>query len=402
MRAARWRSTAAFVLASSLVLSACGSDDDGDSGSGDDGGSAVKIMLIYDETGPGASPELVDGTTAGVAHVNANGGINGRDIELLTCKTGNDPNKADNCSREAVKEGVVAVISPLTLQKAFSKILGAEKLPILGAVTSGSDLTDPAHFAITGSTAVEIPGLANAFAEMGAKKISFARIQIDGGEAFAGFANNGLEGRGMTVHNDVPVPTGAPDMAPYVEQVLAGGTDAIMSILPGSDSTAFVKELKKIAPDVPVALIGTQKEKVIDALGADSEGVLMSTFFLPPSYGNDATRAYEKAMDEAGYDEKRGFRLHAYTAVQVFAEVAKGIEGDLTHEAMWDTLGKTEGIDVGLTPPLQWTKGGVAGLDRVFTSCSFIVRVEDGHEVGVYDTFKDAFTGDECPTPAKN
>jgi ABC-type branched-subunit amino acid transport system substrate-binding protein len=403
VRAARWQLGAAVLLAGSVALTACGSDDDsGSSGSGGDGGDAVKIMLIYDETGPGASPELVDGATAGVDEVNANGGVNGNDIELLTCETGNDPNKADNCSREAVKEGVVAVVGELTLQKGHEEILRNEKIPIVGAVTSGSDLTEPAQFPITGSTAIEIPGLANAFADAGATKISLARIQVDGGEAFAGFANGGLKNRGLEINNDVPIPTGAPDMAPYVEQVLAGGTDAIMSILPGSDSTAFVKELKKIAPDVPVALIGTQKEKVVDALGADSEGLMESMFFLPPSYENEATKAYVQAMSDAGFDETRGFRLHAYTAVQVFAKVASGVEGKLDHQSMWDALSKSEGVDVGLTPPLQWTEGGVGGLDRVFTSCSFIVTIQDGKEVGVNDTFKDAYTGEDCPTPAKS
>jgi ABC-type branched-subunit amino acid transport system substrate-binding protein len=357
-------------------------------------------MLIYDETGPGASPELVDGATAGVQQVNSTGGVNGRQLQLVTCKTGDDPNKADDCARQAVSDKVSAIVGELTLQKGHEKILEQAHIPMIGSVTSGTDLTEPAQFPITGSTAVEIPALANAFAALGKTKISLARIQIDGGEAFAGFANAGLKAKGLKVVNDVPVPIGAPDMSSYVQQVLAHGTNAVMVILPGADSTAFLKELYKEAPGMTAALVGTQKEKVADALGSASNGLMEGTSFLPVAYKNAATEAYVAAMTKAGFSEVRGFREQSYAAVQTFAAVAKKV-ADPTSQAMWDILPKTSGIDIGLTPPLQWTKGGVGGLSRVFTPCEFIVKYEGGKEIPVFDSFKNAYTFANCQTPAK-
>lgn len=364
-------------------------------------GDPVKIMLIYDDTGPGAAPELVDGATAGVNVANAQGGVNGRPIELIACPTANDPNKADDCSRQAVEEGVVAVVGELTLQKGHQKILTENNIPVIGAVLSGSDFAEPGQFPLIGSTAINIPILAQGLAEEGAQKISFARIQIDGGEALPGFANTGLEGRGMEIHNDVPVPGGAPDMAPYVEAALADGTDALIIALPGADATAFIKQLKTVAPDLPIGLLGTQREKVFDALGSDADGIMEGLFFLPPAYGNEATRAYEQAMADAGFTETRGYRMNSYAAVLAFATVAEQVE-DLTAENLWNHLPTVEGLDFGLTPPVQWVEGGIAGLDRVFSSCAFLTAVEDGQPVPVYDTFKDAFTFEDCPTPAKD
>jgi ABC-type branched-subunit amino acid transport system substrate-binding protein len=364
-------------------------------------GEPIKVMVIYDDTGPGAAPELVDGATAGVATVNAAGGVNGRPVELVSCATGNDPNKADDCSRQAVAEGIVAVVGELTLQKGHEIILRENQIPIIGAVLSGSDFAEPAQFPLIGSTAINIPILAQGLAEGGSEKISFARIQVDGGEALPGFANTGLEARGMEILNDVPVPGGAPDMAPYVEAALADGTDGLIIALPGADSTAFLKELKKVAPDMPVGLLGTQRERVFDALGDDAEGILEGLFFLPPSYGNEATRAYEAAMADAGFEETRGYRMNSYAAVLAFAEAARQLD-DVTNTALWEHLPTVEGLDIGLTPPIQWVQGGVAGLDRVFSSCAIVTRVEDGHPVMVFDTFKDAFTFEDCPTPPQN
>lgn len=371
------------------------------SGSASASGDPIKIMLIYDETGPGAAPELVDGAQAGVYNANLKGGVHGQPIQLITCKTGNDPNKADNCAREAVSDKVAAVVGELTLQKNHEKILEKAHIPIIGAVTSGTDLTEIAQFPIAGGTSVDAAALANALAAHGAKKISLARIEIDGGQAFAGFANQGLAARHEKVHNDVPVPVGAADMAPYVQQVLAGGTDAVMVVLPGSDATAFIKQFKQTAPNVPLAIIGTQKEKVVDALGGASNGLLEASPFLVPAYGNAATRAYVAAMAHEKFSELRGFRLWAYTAVQVFQAVADKVATP-TSSALWDAMPKMSGIDVGLTSPLQWTKGGVGGLSRVFTSCDLIVKFENGKEIPVYNTFKDAYTFANCPTPPKS
>lgn len=85
-------------------------------------GDPVQIMLIYDDTGPGAAPELLEGATAGVNVVNAQGGVNGRPVELVPCATANDPNTADDCARQAADEGIVAVVGELTLQKGHQRI----------------------------------------------------------------------------------------------------------------------------------------------------------------------------------------------------------------------------------------------------------------------------------------
>jgi len=399
MRTMRARLLVTALVLPLVGLSACSNEKQAPS-TGTASGDAVKIMLIYDETGPATAPELVDGANAGLAYVNANGGVNGRPVEMTVCKTGNDPNTADNCARQAQSLGVAAVVAELTLQKGHEKILREAKIPIIGAVTSGTDLTEPAQFPLDGSTPVQTASLANALAAQGFKKISLARIQIDGGGAFGGFANQGLAAAGLKIHNDVPVPNGAPDMAPYVQAVLANGTDAVLTVLPGTDSTAFIKQLKKDAPNIAIGIIGTQKEKVADALGADSDGLFEALGYLPPSYPNAATRAFVENMNKLGFTETRGFRLNAYAAVLAFVEAAKRAP-EPTSAALWDALPTMSGIDIGLTPPIQWIQGNVGGFERVFTSCSFIVRYSGGEELPVYDSFRDAYTGQDCPTPAK-
>ncbi len=58
---------------------------------------------------------------------------------------------------------------------------------------------------------------------------------------------------------------------------------------------------------------------------------------------------------------------------------------------------QAEGIDVGLTPPLQFKTGGVGGVPRIFNSCGMYQQLEaDGTFTTVSDGFIDMFTGDPC------
>lgn len=370
------------------------------SGSATPSGTPISIELIYDNTGPGAAPELIEGENAAIKVINQAGGINGHPLKLIVCATQNDPNQADSCARQAVSDKVAAVVGELTLQKGHETILTNNHIPIVGAVLSGTDFTVPAQFPISGTTVVEIPADADALASAGATKISLARIEIDGGQAFKGFADAGLKHFGLTVTNDVPIPIGAPDMASYVQAALANGANGIIVILPGPDATAFIKQLKTTAPNVPIALVGTQKEKVYGALGSASDGIISSLSEVPPAYGSAADQQYVSAMNSLGYTEQRGFRLDSYAAVMAFAAVAKQVPS-VTSQALWDYLPTVTGLETGLTTTLQWKTGGVAGLPRVFTSCAFVVKEESQKDVPVYAAFKDAFTWQNCPTPAK-
>jgi branched-chain amino acid transport system substrate-binding protein len=392
----------AGIAITSALIAACSSSGNSSASSGASGKNApVKIMLIYDNTGPGASPELIQGETAAVDVINKSGGIRGRKLKLIVCATQDNPNTADNCAREAVSDGVSAVVGELTLQKAHETILVQNHIPIVGAILSGTDFTVTAQFPISGTTVVEIPSDARALANLGAKKISLARIEIDGGQAFKGFADSGLKSLGLKINNDVPIPIGAPDMAPYVHAVLANGTTGVLVILDGPDAISFIKALKAVNPNIPIADVGTQKEKVFDALGTASNGIISSLFELPPAYKNAATEQYVKAMHALGYTELRGFRLDSYAAVMAFAAAAKKLP-DPTSAAMWKYLPTVTGLNIGLTPPIQWKKGGVAGLPRVFTSCAFVVKEENQQDVPVNNTFVNAFTGATCPTPARS
>ena len=90
-------------------------------------------MLIYDNTGPGASPELIQGETAAVDAINKSGGIKGRTLDLIVCATQNNPNTADACARSWAGAGLRPLhrIGVVTADPA-QRTLGGHDLAQLG------------------------------------------------------------------------------------------------------------------------------------------------------------------------------------------------------------------------------------------------------------------------------
>src|SRR5688572_9940281 len=94
----------AAVIATALLVAACGRDDDGDGGGGGGGGAAadpgitdkeIKLGGSYPFSGPASAYRLIaDGAKAHFDFVNANGGVQGRQIKFETLDDAYEPPKA--------------------------------------------------------------------------------------------------------------------------------------------------------------------------------------------------------------------------------------------------------------------------------------------------------------------
>ncbi|HVM65456.1 MAG TPA: ABC transporter substrate-binding protein, partial [Acidimicrobiales bacterium] len=150
---------AAVIVSAAVALPACSSGSAAKSGSAASGpttaapttaaplvGPPVKVMQIYDGSGPAATPEVTEGAQAAVKALNAYGGIGHHPVALVECNTDNDPNTAANCGRTAVAGDVVALVGSSTQYASeFLPDMVAHKIADLGAEPAGvGDFTSPA------------------------------------------------------------------------------------------------------------------------------------------------------------------------------------------------------------------------------------------------------------------
>jgi ABC-type branched-subunit amino acid transport system substrate-binding protein len=367
-------------------------------------GDPVKVMVIYEKSAGVASPEIPDGAKAAAKALNKADGIGGRPVKVLVCDTNNDPNTAAECGRQAVDEGVVALVGVLTPHSAgFMPLMEENQIPSIGVVVAGAtDFTSPAAFPITGGLPATAGDLPRFLADDGAETISIARIDLAAAAIIPDFARTTLAAVGLDVNQDVPVPESAPDMSSYAEAALAGGTDGIVVALTGQDAVNFVQAAQQIDPDVKIGVVSTEPGAFRDALGDDAVGIIQGPAFLPPlSVKTPEGGRFLKEMKAAGYKDTSGFRLNSWVSMQVLAEVADPLP-DVTSAAVFDALNTTTDLETGLTPPLQWTTPADVGLPlpRIFTACELAVKLTKTTKVKpVTGTFFDAFTDQECPTP---
>jgi ABC-type branched-subunit amino acid transport system substrate-binding protein len=362
-------------------------------------GAPVKLMVVYESVGPSAVPQVPEGAIAAAKAINAQGGIKGRPVRIIRCDTKADPNVATRCGRRAVAEGVVAMVGDLTIYgNQFMPALAKHKIASIGLEpATATDFTSPASFPIGGGAPVVFAGLGADLAEAGAKNIVLARQDIPAAAGVAPFVNAGLKRFGLKMR-DVPVPVGAPDMSPYAAAALKDGTDGIVLTLANQDSVSFVRALRQADPKVKIAMNAPSNTQVNKALGGDADGII-ETVSVPTVLKSTAGKRYDQDMKAAGYDDVTGYRLPAYAAVRVVQQLGRDLPR-VTAPAIYDALRHATNLPTGVTPPLQFTKGGVAGLPRVFNPCLLAMRVQGNALVPTTGKFENAFTGKACETPA--
>jgi branched-chain amino acid transport system substrate-binding protein len=176
------------IVALALGIAACGSSSSNSSSSssgGSSGGSSsassgskgpIKLLSFGDVTGLSPTPSLgiQKGPQGAVNAVNAKGGINGHQVQLILCDTKLNPADAASCVEKAKAEGVVAAVpSEELLDNVTTPLLDKLGIPILGSNPS----TAAAQFSKT--SACFLPGVfvlypagTEALAKEGAKSVS--------------------------------------------------------------------------------------------------------------------------------------------------------------------------------------------------------------------------------------
>ena len=150
-----------------IGLTACGSSDSADEPaeeatteeaateeSADEAptGDPIKVMTVTTLNANGPTYENIK-IAAEIAadHINSNGGINGRPLEVIVCDEQFDPAIAATCARDAVEEGVVSVVGSFTyFAEAIVPVIAESDITWFGACCpiSPSELTSPHSFNI--------------------------------------------------------------------------------------------------------------------------------------------------------------------------------------------------------------------------------------------------------------
>jgi ABC-type branched-subunit amino acid transport system substrate-binding protein len=390
MTGTRKRAIAAVIAAGMLVLSGCA----GSGGGGGGGGDSEKITFrIVAAEGSGLTnyPDAQAGARAAVDAINAAGGVGGKQIELSFCNTRGEANQAVTCAREAVEDGVDAMVGNVDIFSTQSMpVAEAGGVPIIGnIVTNEMDATNPISYPLHGgnyATFVAGPAL---FQAAGQKRMSIIQLDFASTAAQAELVETAASDVGMDSAGVILVPaSGVTDYSPFVQQVKERGADSALVLLGPAGLQGVYKAAGALGVDAQFAgTVFSFGESEAQAVGESGDGIwVISPFASPADLSVPGIAEYNEQLTASGVGEgdivlRRAAGLNAWLAVYAAAEVAGEIDGEVTSAAMIAAMEKMGPFDVkGL---LTWDPSSLGSAElgrfpRLPASEAHVLTFEDG------------------------
>jgi ABC-type branched-subunit amino acid transport system substrate-binding protein len=344
-------------------------------------GPSIKVYSVAPVESPLASdPEIFAGAKAAVRALNARGGIGGHEVELVTCDTKSDPNEEAGCARNAVKDGAIAVVGGLTPLngQTFTDTLSA------GSVANVADVAvSPAEFSQPINFPIDPAGLnyvgCGALGAKAAKtdSVTLVSLNLAVSKAVSGLIALGAKVAGTPVKGPITFPPSQADLSPIVQQVSNGDPGIVSLGMTAQGVGQFIDAANSQGKDWPMCTAaGTLSGKMLSAVGA--QDMYGATGFPPLSDAGtnpqlkrfvDEMAAEKADGDDAADTSPQAYNeasLRAWLGVQVVADVAKGIKGDVTPKSFLAAINQAT-VDTGVVPPLNFaTPQPVKGYERMF------------------------------------
>ena len=348
-------------------------------------GNPVTIYTIgeYEVASAGSSnPEISGAVEARAKAINKAGGLKDatgatHDLKVVVCNTNNDPNRAEQCARDAVDAHAAAVVGTFTtLGPQIYPILAAANIPVIGS--TGSEPT-PFISPISFTNNAGLPGLffnmPSYLAKQGATKLSLVRPDLAGAAQLTPLIKSAAQSAGAPVVNEVPVALDATDLAPQVSAALANGADGIILAVIGDQVGRFVKELQAQGYKGKIATAGPFLTPTILAdVGSYLNGRTGVVLAYPPVTSKTVPGIKQYLKDMNAFDKslnKNDQGVGNWLSTYIF-EQAAGKTQEITGANIIAALNAMTSVDtLGLTPPIDYTKPVKVAqlpLPRIFVS----------------------------------
>ena len=368
------------VLSAFLLLAAgCGDD----SNAGGDG--PIRIGQIVSLTG-NYSPlgsENQKSVELAVAKVNREGGVLGRQLEVVVKDDKSQPDQSVLAFNDLRGDDVAAVIGSPFSNSALATIplVDREEIPYL-SLTPADEQVEPVHPYV-----FVVPATSGTYAErileyLEATGVSTVAVAHDTRSSYAVAGHKGMRDNasnfGIDIVADEEFQTDATEFGSVFGHVRESNAQALVVWATGAPAVALTKQYATAGLDIPLVLTGAQASKLfLDPVAEAAEGVIVASSIgvvgpeLPDGKQKSAINELTTAFsDEYGYPPPQ-FAQDGWSAVQLLvAAIEKA--GNTEPEAIRDAL---ESLTL-VTPngEYAYSKDDHAGLGPQFISVNTVTQ----------------------------
>ncbi|MEU3824859.1 ABC transporter substrate-binding protein [Streptomyces sp. SID161] len=389
---------AGAVAVCASLAAACGLVPGATGGSGDE---PVKVMTwAPQDTDATNKPGMPAMALAYAKWINAHGGIDGRELEVLTCNDHNDSVGAAKCARRAADENVVAVVGSYSqFGDSYLAPLEGAGIPYIGGYgVTNDEFTGAMSYPVNGGQPTLLAGLGKALASAGCGRVTLVRPDSIAGDELPAMLDSGLRSGG---HADAGDQLAAEDGTEYGDQADralrhatrdAARTGCVVPAL-GDRTDTFMDSFRRARQSYPAVrtatVLGSVDQTVINTTGGASgpyEGAYITSWY--PVASDPRWDPMKKVINEEAFGDNRIDPADAgvqttWIAYTVLKAVLERIgDGEVSADSVRHTL--DDGLRVstgGLTPPLRWPyEGKLAGVGfpRLVNADVTLQVVQDG------------------------
>jgi branched-chain amino acid transport system substrate-binding protein len=311
----------------------------------------IRIGQTIPYSGPGSAYATIGRAQAAYFNkLNAQGGVNGRKIVLLSLDDGYSPPKTVEQVRRLVEQEQVLMIFSAVgtpTNAAVQKYLNAKKVPQLFAATGGSEFGDPAHFHWTMGWRAVYRSEARIYAKYIVKTRPAARIAVlyqndDLGKDYLKGLHEGLGDKAaQMIAAEASYEVTDPTVDSQIATLKGSGADTLFNFSTPKAAAQAIRKVHDIGwrPLHFVANVGSSVATVLKPAGLDkSIGLLTAAFLKDPTdqqWRNDAGYKDWLAFMKQYYPEgdvSDFYNVYAYGLAQTLVHVLKQCGDDLTRE----------------------------------------------------------------------
>jgi ABC-type branched-subunit amino acid transport system substrate-binding protein len=322
---------------------------------------------------------MIAAVKAGVADLNAHGGIKGHKVEFDWCNEEEVLNAAVACAHKMVQDGVVATAGDYTqFGDDVTPILNTAHIPEVNALAQSLDEFNDPNVVLSDMQTYQYEAYPFIAKQLGYKRIGVALVDIPAASFVGNLVEAGAKAAGMQFVGTTLVPLTATDFAPYVQAMQSDKAQVVVSLLPGAGTAGFatavgqagdpftgnwggytLSEQKQLGKSLTKTFLVDGYPPASALTAKQFPGIAR---FLADQKAESKTDMYS-SINQGGETD---YPLAAWVGVMAIGQVASTIKGAITAPALLKAFDSAQDLNVqGIVKNWTPSSPGPPGFSRI-------------------------------------